>query len=122
VRSRVNLLRCQSFAASGLSDCPCRGTGPSVCGSDCPTRHRGLSAWHQLPADRPRTRYGLSIFSWCVSGGSVAFYRLSAEGRGPSAPGSRTVRLALRRVAKSFASGVVLPLQDCLGFVPRVGR
>jgi hypothetical protein len=42
--------------------------------------------------------------------------------RGQSARCLRTVRLVLRRVAKSFDTWVSLLLWDCLGFVPRDGR
>jgi hypothetical protein len=41
---------------------------------------------------------------------------------GRSARCLRIVRLAFRKVAKSFASCVFLSLWDCLGFVPKVGR
>jgi hypothetical protein len=42
--------------------------------------------------------------------------------RGQSTRSSRTARLVLQRIAKSFASLFVLQLCDCLEFVPRVGR
>jgi hypothetical protein len=82
--SRVDPSGCQTFAASGLSDRPCRGTGPSACRPDCPRGDRGLSAWHLLLADRPGTRRTIH-YSRCGTGGSVVFLGLSTRR-------SRTVR------------------------------
>jgi hypothetical protein len=92
VSSRVDPSRCQSFAAGGLSDRLCRGTGPSACGPDCPHGVRGLSARHQLLADRPRTKYELSVFQGALL---VVLLRLTdcpPVGSRPSARCSRTVR------------------------------
>jgi hypothetical protein len=94
--------------------------------ADCSLGRRGLSARHQLLTNQARTVH----YSRCTSGGSVAFFRNVRSrvadrppgARGPSAPASWTVHLGFRRVAKSFSSFVSLSLQDCLGFVPSVGR
>jgi hypothetical protein len=85
-------------------------------------RPRGTSCSRTVRGQARAVRY-----SRCASGGSIAFFRLSARG-------SRTVRPVLVdslpqprgpsswafAVAKS--SLVLLSLWDCLGFVPRVGR
>jgi hypothetical protein len=78
--------------------------GLSAWWPDCPPGDLGLSARHELLADRPRTRYGLSAR---LGARLVVLLRLTDRplgDRGPSAPGSRTVRQGVRRTAKSFAS------------------
>jgi hypothetical protein len=92
VSSHVDLSRCQSFAAGGLSDRPCRGTGPSACGPDCPPGDRGLSARHQLLADRPSSRYGPSAFPGACLVVLLRLKDCSHVGSGPSARCPRTVR------------------------------
>jgi hypothetical protein len=103
VSSRVDLSRCQSFAAGDLSNRPCGATGLSAWWPDCPPGDRRLSARHELLADRLRTRYG----PYALLGASlVVLLRLTDRppvGSGPSAPGSRIVRQGVRRTAKSFA-------------------
>jgi hypothetical protein len=92
VSSRVDPSRCQSFVAGGLLDSLCRGTRPSACGLDCPPGVRGLSVRHQLLADRPRTKYELSVFQGALL---VVLLRLAdcpPVGSGPSARCPRTVR------------------------------
>jgi hypothetical protein len=104
VSSRVDLLRCQSFAPGGLSDCPCRATGLFAWKADCPPGEHGLSTRHELLADCPKTRYGPST---CLGARLVVLLRLTDRppvGSGPFAPGSRTVREGVRRTAKSFSS------------------
>jgi hypothetical protein len=108
--SRVDLSRGQCFAAGGLSDHPCRGTGLSVCGPDCPPRNHGLSAWHQLLADRPRPRYGWSVFRGV---GLVVLLRLTdclPVGSGPSARCPRTVHPQARRPSAWHCVGLLSPL------------
>jgi hypothetical protein len=140
--------RCSSCSSRVLEHFGFDAVGQSFltggCLADRPPGRRRLSARHELLADHQRTWYGLST---CRGAGWVVllvFNGQSAVGRGPSArcprtvrpwvadrppgvrglsaPGSRTVRPALRRIAKSFASCFVLLLWDRLGFVPRIGR
>jgi hypothetical protein len=85
VSSHIDLSRCQSFAAGGLSDRPCRVTGLSAWWPDCPPGDRGLSVWHELLADRPRTGYGPFT---CLGALLVVLLRLTNRlpvGSGPSA-------------------------------------
>jgi hypothetical protein len=106
--SRVDHSRCQSFVAGGLADRPPGGHGPST--------------WHKLLSDSPRVGCGPFAFRGALLAVLLRLTDCPLEGRGPSSPTSGTVRVVLCRVAKSFASWVLLPLRDCLGFVPRVGR
>jgi hypothetical protein len=100
------------------------------CLADRPPGRLGLSARHELLANRPRMCYRPSVcrgarvgsFCWCLTDSPPWVVDRPHGDRGPSAPGPRSVRLGCFRTAKSFASCFVLPLWDCLGFVPRVGR
>jgi hypothetical protein len=72
--------------------------------ADRPPRRHGVSVRHELLAGRPRTWYGPSA---CRGAGWVVLFVFngqSAVGRGPSAPGPRTVRQGSCGTAKSFAS------------------
>jgi hypothetical protein len=77
--SRVDLPRCQSFVAGGLSVRPCRGTRPSAWWPDCPLGDRGLSAWGSRTV------------------------RTAGVGRGPSEDQVRTVHMLACSFARSVA-------------------
>jgi hypothetical protein len=80
--------------------------------------------WPDSPrgSDRPRCSPGPSVIQGTLLEVQFSFPDPPPVTRGPSAWSSRTVRLVPHKVAKSFASCVLLLLWDCLGFVPRVGR
>jgi hypothetical protein len=89
--------------------------------ADRPPERRGLSARHELLADRPRVEVLVGSFCSCLMDSSSWVADRPHGDRGPSAPWPRTVRQGSFRTTKSFASCFVLPLWDRLGFVPRVG-
>jgi hypothetical protein len=72
--------------------------------------------------DRLRVEVSVGSFCLCLTDSPPLVANPPHGDRGPSAPGSRTVRQGFYRIAKSFASCFVLPLWDRLGFIPRVGR
>jgi hypothetical protein len=92
------------------------------CLADGPCEIHGQSAWCAVLADGPWCLHERSV----IEGAVLVVRELISDGppqpRGQSARCLRTVRLVLHRVAKSFASCVLLSLWDRLGFVPRVGR
>jgi hypothetical protein len=78
----------------------------SVAGSlaDCPPGVRGQFTWGVLVVDGLRCLNGWSVIVGAVLEVRESFSNSPPLPRGRSAKATRTVRLALRRVTKSFAS------------------
>jgi hypothetical protein len=85
---------------------------------DCSHGVAGLSARVGLSAGWPRT----VRFRGALLEVQCSFSDGPPPTRGQSAPSSRTVRLVLSRLPKSFASWVALLYCFELGFVPSIGR